>query len=43
VHIIEKGNILKCYIAFDEEKGESHEDSLGLMSFYLICVIGASY
>jgi hypothetical protein len=28
---------------FYEEKGRSHEDSLGLRSFYLICVIGAPY
>jgi hypothetical protein len=31
VHIIEKGNtngVLKFYMAIDEEKGESREDSL---------------
>jgi hypothetical protein len=46
VYVIEKGNmngVLKCYMEFDEEKGRSHEDSLGLRSFYLICVIGAPY
>jgi hypothetical protein len=32
VHLIEKGNtngVLKCYMAFYEEKGKKHEDSLG--------------
>jgi hypothetical protein len=39
VHVIEKGNtdgVLKSYMAFDEEKGISHEDSFGLWSFYFI-------
>jgi hypothetical protein len=39
VHVIEKGNtngVLKCYMIFDEEKGKSHEDSLGLRSSYFI-------
>jgi hypothetical protein len=43
---MEKGNtngVLKFYMAFDEEKGKSHEDSLGLSSFYFICVLGAPY
>jgi hypothetical protein len=46
VHVIEKGNtigVLKCYMAFDEEKGKSREDSLGLRSFYFISIIGAPY
>jgi hypothetical protein len=46
VHLIEKGNtndVLKCYMAFDEEKQKSHEDFLGLRSFYFICVLGAPY
>jgi hypothetical protein len=46
VHVIEKGNtngVLEFYMAFDEEKWESHKDSLGLRSFYFICVVGAPY
>jgi hypothetical protein len=46
VHVTEKGNtnsVLKCYIAFNEEKGKSHKDSIGLRSFYFICVLGALY
>jgi hypothetical protein len=46
VHVIEKRNmndVLKFYMAFDEEKGESREDSLRLRSFYFICVLVAPY
>jgi hypothetical protein len=46
VHVIEKGNtngVLKFYMAFNEEKGKSHEDSFGLWTFYFICVLGAPY
>jgi hypothetical protein len=30
-------------MAYNEEKGENHEDSRGLGRFYFICVIGAQY
>jgi hypothetical protein len=35
--------VLKCYMAFNEEKGKSHEDSLGSRSVSFICVLGAPY
>jgi hypothetical protein len=35
--------VLKFYMAFDKEKEKSREDSLGLRSFYFICVLGALY
>jgi hypothetical protein len=34
---------IKIYMAYDEEKGKSHKDLLGLWSFYFICVLGAPY
>jgi hypothetical protein len=46
VHIIEKGNtngVINFYMTFHEEKGKNHKDSLGLRSFYFICVLGAPY
>jgi hypothetical protein len=46
VHAIEKGNtngVLKFYMAFNEEKGKNREHSLGLMSFYFICVVRVPY
>jgi hypothetical protein len=34
---------IKIYMAYYEEKGESHEDSFELWRFYFICVLGALY
>jgi hypothetical protein len=46
VYDIEKGNTndeIKFYMGYNEEKGKSYEDSLGLRILYFIWLLGASY